>query len=1538
MSFQQQQQAKPTTWQSQSKSSLKGSLILISLFCFLWSAQSTALHSSFLPQQMSGSLEAQYHEEALQRPPSMFFDEKNTGPGSNSALPIVPSVSVKLSMTRTLSSLGMEAYSVVLSQDGKIAFVTLAEIGDIKIVDVSNLNKITVIGLIRLPDPEYPFLLSMLALSPGGKTLFMSNMQYLHLIDVSNIHSPRVLGKLKDQNLTDYFQGHIYIKRYPFDYRISIAYTKDQKTLFIGGLGLQVVDISNKSQPVFIDSNTNQVNEKNLMRSEVRISPNGETLYLANGTLNIFNVSNPRKQKFLGSYSFPLFFISSVFPSKQDENTVYIAGYMRNNDGSYWANIKYKTYYEKINVRDPSNPTKVDSYDLNYKSSGAVYILGLSFNETIAYIFAFTSESASEFGVFNLQKNRFKMDRRSMRDCIFSLATFPTDETKIIIAQNLDTLEILEYYTNYPNNRIYSSANTSLASFPYDGPFKTLSMILSSDSKTLILRSKTSETSYQLKIFNVSDPSNPQLMSSFNSTFSSKIKFLEDSKSIVMVSETENIISFLNLSEDLKTLELTKSFSKKELGRLESFHFSSDGEMGYFICSHFGNPDVSEDAYVLRFVSFSDPSGFKILSETNFTSPSPHQSLLTKDNRYLFIIGSRILVYDVSNLQKPREISSTLIDFHDQKTYPTLAYLSPDEQSIFTQTYNGVKYTLRIYDIQNFSAIQLGSDMQLPMRFDVSQLERDFVFSPDYKLAYMGFEKGYIIVINMSNHTSPFVQGTFSVPGYDNIAIMKMSKDGKTIFYQSGQSLQISGLQPPYTLFIDTESIRLGEKYSKPTALLEFKKAEREYEIYNGEYKFLKASLFDVQINKNKLTPLDCQETPLPYWMNFDKNSQILTLEPKKQEHLGTYTLKTAFSMRFPRDGFKSIQLARNRSATEDDLLMMMISLGFIDQKLFLTPPLDDLHDFIVATPVSLPFQEEIYKTLKQYYFETFTSFDILPSLDVIVSNRVMVETLSENQIRVEITLTGGKFINKQYASIKPVITNLGSQIILEGPKKDINKALELLVINLESQTGQCEGTVTISDRLNPVFTESFTNASKLFKVNQSPKLEIPIQGQIDSYNVETGTYFTINFQNGTFVDPWNNDLSFELTNGDPGKSLPYWISFSNMSLRGTPPDEIAWRDLKFNLVVRNEFKNIKVPFTLNIKISPTFALKLLIRYSPYILSVVGLIVYANRIYNIVFKKRYRYPRDFYLKVGEEITNSIIPPMIFICKEKQESMIIMKRLKEGVIKELEIKSIKDVELAAYFVHSEGNRINKEKLNAKIEETLKNISEKIRQKLDSYFNGAEESKALINHLIFNQLTIWLLEKNQETKKFFDMMKGNWIDLVEWDHNGMCKIKESEFLESIARADLNDNYSLMTENGSVKEVINVELLKDAIESYALKKQSIDHHSTTAHIMIKFKMEKSWIKKFLKKDLEDVNFSDRGKMTYGIYFKVENDVLSFHGVPEKRFINKTVVIQITTKRHRILNEIWIHGGVSKDQERQSINFGANEEVARGKNYGVY
>jgi len=59
-----------------------------------------------------------------------------------------------------------------------------------------------------------------------------------------------------------------------------------------------------------------------------------------------------------------------------------------------------------------------------------------------------------------------------------------------------------------------------------------------------------------------------------------------------------------------------------------------------------------------------------------------------------------------------------------------------------------------------------------------------------------------------------------------------------------------------------------------------------------------------------------------------------------------------------------------------------------------------------------------------------------------------------------------------------------------------------------------------------------------------------------------------------------------------------------------------------------------------------------------------------------------------------------------------------------------------------------------------------------------------------------------------------------------------------------------------------------------------------------------------------LEKIDFSDKGKLGYGISYEINNETLYFLGTPDKRFKGKTIVVQITNKKEKILKEIFIHG----------------------------
>src|SRR5690348_2406974 len=97
-------------------------------------------------------------------------------------------------------------------------------------------------------------------------------------------------------------------------------------------------------------------------------------------------------------------------------------------------------------------------------------------------------------------------------------------------------------------------------------------------------------------------------------------------------------------------------------------------------------------------------------------------------------------------------------------------------------------------------------------------------------------------------------------------------------------------------------------------------------------------------------------------------------------------------------------------------------------------------------------------------------------------------------------------------------------------------------------------------------------------------------------------------------------------------------------------------------MIASNEYQSVEQDFTLSVGISFLYALKLVATYGGQLVTIIGLLVYARYVYNILCKRRYRYPKDFTIRVGEEITSRTIYPIAFIAQPLRESKIIISQL------------------------------------------------------------------------------------------------------------------------------------------------------------------------------------------------------------------------------------------------------------------------------------
>jgi len=111
--------------------------------------------------------------------------------------------------------------------------------------------------------------------------------------------------------------------------------------------------------------------------------------------------------------------------------------------------------------------------------------------------------------------------------------------------------------------------------------------------------------------------------------------------------------------------------------------------------------------------------------------------------------------------------------------------------------------------------------------------------------------------------------------------------------------------------------------------------------------------------------------------------------------------------------------------------------------------------------------------------------------------------------------------------------------------------------------------------------------------------------------------------------------------------------------------------------------------------------------------------------------------------------------------------------------------------------------------------------------------------------------------------------------------------------------------------------LNLLKDVITAHVFDLHSLKRLAIRSGVEIKQKIRMNWLFRFIKFDLKNIYLNEKSKIDYGINYKIKDDILFFYGEVDKSLIGKTLVVQITDPRSRILKEIWMHGRSNDDSE---------------------
>lgn len=1434
---------------------------------------------------------------------------------------IEKSEKISLSMGNILGSLNVDVTAMVLSKDEKYAFVTLDYYGVMKIIDISDLQAPFIVSSLSLKVSGSTFRIKTLALSSDEKTLYVSNSRDLEIIDVSQLGSPRVVSSTNSQIFNE--TSFSTISRY---FKTSLAVDEKTKTLFIGGLGLQVYDISDPEDPILLKAYKNDLidveffKSKTIQRNDLCLSNDGQVLLVANGTLDIYNISDPKDIRLINSYPTESS-ARSIYLSK-DGKTAFLLGTSSENQDMILEEVDLSNYL--------AAPIVKKSFTLKgYQSTYSPRILAVSPSKTKFYIFTDENHQGYDLVVFDSVKGNVARNRKSLIEKTWTM-TFAKDGRTLITGSN-DQFVLIELFANYPNSQRFGPINDLVANFSLGSVYEQ--MEVSQDGKILfILRQDPAKEDSSFSIFEIWDLKDlkaPKMIESYPSKqIVYQMKFGNDYRTAYLVGPMK--ISILDISPDRSGISVKKTYAAKDANnQFFQLMTSSDEKTGFL--ARVDGSDV-----VISFFNFSKPEieSFVTLPR-KFTSENCRMML--KDEKTLVVLDREIIIYDISNIGSPVEIVALPLVTSDPEPFINSHVLSSNKNTLYVETYNQNRFSqLRIYDISNRASPRFMSE-QTFSKFNPLSFKPGFSLMPDLRNGLM-FEESSLVRVDLSDLKKPKISGVIplSTNKSEQFSDYILSPDGQTIFaVTTEKEIRILNINLKYTLYLKREKFLLGEKYSDKVLMLASGVKSSDYDILEeNAYKVIKLSLLNIKIVPSQYSP-EITTSLLPPWITFDKQSNLLTVDPKKQRDIGTYTFQSALSLKIPMSIIDELE-ARISS---ENLLAWLISLNYVDNELFLTEKFNSIETFILPLQFK-DYKSEIYNILKQFYVETCTGFEIASSLELNSADKsLIVSTLNPSEVKVEIQLftyleTKAKFLSKPYGSLVPVINEDKSKLSLEGTMKEINEALESIIVNFEKGFN-CDAGFMIYDGLNPSIGKYLPDIAKYFKQNKPPSLNEEIQEQINSVKVETGEYFTIPIKKESFNDEYPVGLRYEIGMPNNKSAVPNWLSLNGLTLRGTPPEEIFGRDVDLVLIVKNEFKQHEVPFKLHVKISSVFMLKLLFKYSPYILTLIGLLVSLNHILNIIGKKWYKHPKQFYLDVGEEVSSQVIFPISFIEDEQKQSQLIFRNM------------IKRFSLNDFIDEMTGN-MNKQKIIDAISETINQMPIDDKEKITLY------PSSLMDQIIMNKFVEIQLNSTKEvkTKLLFEDLKPNCLEIVEQDESSSSsaggggfkinQMKLDKLLKRVNRKKAKENL-LNNDESQVNLIeftgVNMELLKDAIIKYAFESHAIDASPVDVDIQVQQKIPTGNFFKFLKFDLSSISFNDKNKIDYGINYKIIDDKLCFSGVVRKNFKDKTLAVHITNKKHRIIKELWIHGVLDKRLQRDSdMLIIRNESEASNRGYEIY
>ena len=295
------------------------------------------------------------------------------GEASTTSVPtsFLSSDKFSLSMGTVLGSLNLQVNDIILSKDRRFAFVTLDIYGTLNIIDMSDLQAPIIKSSLNLQAPSVNYRVKSLALSSDEKTLYATSCRYLEIIDITNLGSPKLISSTRSGML----DGNEFVENTRL-LKPSLVVDEKRGILYIGGLGLQVYDISYPKTPVLLKAlRNNRGRDDQISRNELCLSRDGHTLFVVNGTLDVYDTSNYKDIKLL--YSMEKESSARSILLSEDGETAFLVG----------VDSSGEIIFEEMEISNSSSSVSIrKTMKLGYKSRNSPRFLGVYPSKTKFFI------------------------------------------------------------------------------------------------------------------------------------------------------------------------------------------------------------------------------------------------------------------------------------------------------------------------------------------------------------------------------------------------------------------------------------------------------------------------------------------------------------------------------------------------------------------------------------------------------------------------------------------------------------------------------------------------------------------------------------------------------------------------------------------------------------------------------------------------------------------------------------------------------------------------------------------------------------------------------------------------------------------------------------------------------------------------------------------------------------------------------------------------------------------------------------------------